>query len=392
LLEDGNVVNGIARWNGVTWDSLGSGVNGFVYSISKFNNELVVGGSFLSIGGLNISRLAKWDGSQWLPFNIGSTNVVNGTVTVIYEYNNELYIGGYFTLINGLLAQGVARFDGITWHAYPNIVPSSGFTAVSDLIIYNNELYVGGNFDGIAGKTDIARFDGTNWISVGGGLLHPFSSVTSFCEYQGKLCVAGSFKVVNGEPGNNIALWDGTSWSQLGTGIGPGGNVQKVESYGSNLYAGGGFVTAGGMTVSHFAKWDGINWSDGGGLFNGAVTALTSVTDELYIGGHFYLVNSDTMRFITQCNLPPVGLSTVDKNNFINVFPNPATDAINIISDEIIEQVSIYQSDGKLISVLRSGLTRSLCIQLDGYKPGIYSIEIKQNEVGVRRKLMILKQ
>lgn len=40
------------------------------------------------------------------------------------------------------------------------------------MAVYNNELYIGGYFDRVNGDTiyNIAKFDGTSWSDVGGGL------------------------------------------------------------------------------------------------------------------------------------------------------------------------------------------------------------------------------
>jgi hypothetical protein len=74
-----------------------------------------------------------------------------------------------------------------------------------------------------------------------------------------------------GLPANNIAMWDGSAWHPLGTGVeeavwalaafdedGPGPNPPV-------LFAGGYFTTAGGVVVNNIARWDGANWSSVGG-------------------------------------------------------------------------------------------------------------------------------
>ena len=69
-----------------------------------------------------------------------------------------------------------------------------------------------------------------------------------------------SFTQAGGADAYYVAMWDGSSWSPLGSGmdepvialaIGPG-NV---------LYAGGDFTLAGGVSANNVAKWESNSWS-----------------------------------------------------------------------------------------------------------------------------------
>ncbi len=59
---------------------------------------------------------------------------------------------------------------------------------------------------------------------------------------------------------NNIAKWDGSAWSALGSGMNDAVHALAVDGSG-NLVAGGSFTTAGGVSANHIAKWDGSAWS-----------------------------------------------------------------------------------------------------------------------------------
>ena len=69
----------------------------------------------------------------------------------------------------------------------------------------------------------------------------------------GNIFVGGDFDTAGGLPANNIAQWDGKTWSALGSGI--NGTVQAlaVDNAG-NLYAGGIFTKAGNKTVTNIAQ------------------------------------------------------------------------------------------------------------------------------------------
>src|SRR5213082_2087979 len=107
-----------------------------------------------------------------------------------------------------------------------------------------------------------ADFIDANWISMGGipGANGPVNAAV--VDGAGNLYIGGSFRVVGDVFANNIAKWNGTNWSALGSGmdsdVGSGNSyVLAVAVSGSNLYAGGQFTTAGGNAATNIAKWDG---------------------------------------------------------------------------------------------------------------------------------------
>ena len=57
---------------------------------------------------------------------------------------------------------------------------------------------------------------------------------------------------------------------------------------GSDLYAGGCFTTAGGSAANNIAKWNGSSWSPLGSGMNGAVYALAVSGSDLVCGGLFH--------------------------------------------------------------------------------------------------------
>src|SRR5690606_27508961 len=118
-------------------------------------------------------------------------------------------------------------------------------------------LYVGGWFHTAGGQTTpgVARWSGSAWSSVGAGLDFPASQplVNSFVQFDdgsgSALYVGGVFELAGGQSARNIAKWNGTTWSHVGSGLGAGGdwvNALSVFDDGSaeTLIAGGRFWTA----------------------------------------------------------------------------------------------------------------------------------------------------
>ena len=69
----------------------------------------------------------------------------------------------------------------------------------------------------------------------------------------------GDFTTAGGVAATNIAKWNGSSWSALGSGMNH--TVRALAVLGTDLYAGGSFTTAGGAGASCVAKWNGSSWS-----------------------------------------------------------------------------------------------------------------------------------
>lgn len=130
--------------------------------------------------------------------------------------------------------------------------------------------------------------DHTTWQAT----QNIFNEAYAMVEFNGKLIIGGVFNQVGSLTGfNNIAAWDGATFSKLGTGF-PSGNIFALAVHNGTLYAGGRFSSPAG----NIAAWDPITstWLslDGGvGVnapgVNGTVRALLSTANGLVAGGYF---------------------------------------------------------------------------------------------------------
>jgi len=380
FLANGQPMHRVAVWNGTSWDSLGSGVNdqGQVHTMVMYNGDLLVGGVFNQIGGINAKGLARWDGQTWHTFFNPTING-SGSVFGLYVDGNDLYVGGYFDTINSLPANSIAKYDGVNWTTYPSLGPF--FPLVSDIIRYNGNLYIGGNFIAGSGLQDIAKWDGTQWISVGGGFNGPNAGVTDFKIYQNKLLVSGVFHVAAGDPGNNIALWDDTTWTQLNNGVLPNTVFESFE-FQNNLFVGGAINNASGVPVTFLAKWDGTNWSNLNFALDNVPYCFEKYGNKLIIGGGFNFIDGDTMRHITQCDLS-VGIDefTLQDEFSIDFFPIPSDELINIKYGQITSDnsfLTFLDMLGRNIKEIPLQMNHNnLVIDVSKWIPGIYFYCIK---------------
>jgi hypothetical protein len=191
------------------------------------------------------------------------------------------------------------------------VFPIPGSAGVTDSIIFDDgtgpALYIGGDFpsfNGLAGTAGIARWDGTSWSSVGGG-VSAGGRVQAFAVYDDgtgpALYVGGSFSAA-GDLANtqNLAKWDGVNWSVAQTGAAPNGSIYDLEvanlneAEGPRLYAGGTF-NSGNSGVLKLNPSSGV-WQVAGGVnAGGVVLDLQQYTENgtpyLYAGGSFSAIS-----------------------------------------------------------------------------------------------------
>jgi hypothetical protein len=112
----------------------------------------------------------------------------------------------------------------------------------------------------------------------------------------GDLYVGGDFTTAGGNPANNIAKWDGSAWSALGTGL--DGAVYALT------FDNNGVLYAGGDMSGNLSKWDGTTWTSLGAGLDGPVYALTvdTQTNILYFGGLFSVPYSNIASINTSTN------------------------------------------------------------------------------------------
>src|SRR5262249_35018354 len=118
--------NSIAKWNGATWSPLGTGIRspapfifGVVYALAVYDGgsgaALYAGGFFGNAGGVSAINIAKWDGATWSSLGSGIGGAFpSGNVYALTTYDDgggaALYAGGSFGSAGGVAASNVAKW------------------------------------------------------------------------------------------------------------------------------------------------------------------------------------------------------------------------------------------------------------------------------------------
>lgn len=113
----------IARWDGATWAPLGAGIsaspNARVRALEVFDDgsgpALHVGGEFGAAGGLAANRIARWDGVEWAALGSGiggASAAVHALAGGMQGTLPVLHVGGDFAFAGGKPANRMALWSG----------------------------------------------------------------------------------------------------------------------------------------------------------------------------------------------------------------------------------------------------------------------------------------
>jgi hypothetical protein len=229
-----------------------------VWDLTVYNDELIVAGNYVEIGGdSSIQHIASWDGTSYsslgAPIGGAVPLIVLDVLNADMGSGDMLFACGRFLSIDGVPANNIAVYDGTSWSALGDgLTRSSGFAQGFHMAVFDDgngpALYVGGSFNRINGGTEAV---------------------------------------------NNIAKWDGTTWSAVGSGFNSA--VQELvvfdDGSGEALYALGNFDSSGPNSTPHLAKWNGTEWEAVGAGANdnllGAIVFDAGEGEALHLGGNF---------------------------------------------------------------------------------------------------------
>ena len=320
------------------WAGIGDGggnIDARVLGIAVSGTNVYVVGDFTDAANIPAADyVAKWDGSNWSA--LGSNGAGNGAIdfyteAVAVSNTGDVYVGGdfYYVNNNGTYlpdAAHIAKWDGSNWSALgSNGAGGSSLNgSVYAIAVSSTNIYVGGQFTNVnnggavLGAADyVAKWDGSNWSALGSngagdGSFGAGTYISALAVNGTNVYVGGTFMNVNNKgtvlgAADNVAKWDGSNWSALGSnGAGDGslnGSVYSLAVSGTNLYVGGQFTNVNNSgtvlgAADYVAKWDGSNWSAlrsngaGDGSLNNSVYSLAVSGKDVYVGGTFTNVNN----------------------------------------------------------------------------------------------------
>ena len=390
-------IRGICRWNGQRWDSLSEGINthdqlnpypnGMALTCIEYQGKLLVGGMFQSVGGVQATSLALWDGIRWdsLPKRAFRFNDSPVQVCGFVKKGSLLYIAGNFDTIAGQPAKGLATWDGVNFN--PVSIPSTlGSQGVWAMALFQNDLYITGGLFDLGGHyaRDVIKISGSSWVSTtSSGLNGAFSTIYDLVLYNNELYACGHFTKADGNSANHIMKWNGSQWEDVGFGDQPTFvSINKMVVYKNKLWVFGGFDEAAGGFASNAAVYDGISWCGLSDTLDNKIGSAVVYHDTIYIGGGFWKANSDSIKFIAQLKNSSlyntcvnVGIRGIDEKNQIKIYPNPTASQLNISSEQNDLSSSTIEITNNIGQIVLQ-LTFSNSIDVSTLPEGCYFITV----------------
>lgn len=330
-------LNRIAWWDGSAWQPFASGFSNTVNALTVWDadgpgpniGQLVATGSFTMSGATTRTRIALWDGAAWqsLLFGIDAAGTTVGT----WDPDDAgpqtplLVASGNFTTVGGVPITRIARWNGVAWQGFANGMDSAALALTAwdsdaDGPLAPSLIAVGGMVTAGTRTVDrVMRWDSAAWQTVGHGLSGNGLQALAHWDPDGagplprQLIAGGSFAHAAGDTNvRNIARWENTLWRPLG--IGTNGTVSALTTWdpddagplAERIVAGGSFSMAGGIIVNKVASFDGSAWQPfASGITSGnSVLALTTwdpdgpgaATSQVIVGGDFTMVNGMAIR------------------------------------------------------------------------------------------------
>lgn len=233
-----------------------------------------------------------------------------GTVVSIDRAADGTFlVGGDFTTIGGVAANRVARYNPFT-NTFTAL--GSGITGGVAPIVYcvkvapDGKVYVCGDFTTAGGgaATRIAVWDGSTWSALSTGLNDVGRDMTF--DSSGNLYVTGDFTLAGGIANTvRIAKWSGSAWTALSTGLDAHGAAVVCGLDGTTIYVTGTFANAGGVAATRAAYWTGSAFvAMGSGLSASPTDRALEVAPNgtIFAGGTFATAGGVTVNSISQWN------------------------------------------------------------------------------------------
>ena len=319
-------------------------------ALDQFNNAIVRRSTNIATG-----TLSTWEEPSSLEIPSDSS----GDLALISQVENDM------VLISGNSSNHISawKYNGSTWtetgddYDFFNFAGFGTTGTIDTLLVNSGYVYIGGNFadveniDGTSGGSYVTRLNisTSQFEGLGNATAKGVNGFVDDLAISGDyLYLGGSFTLAYASPSditvNRIARIDissiGNSFETLGNGETKGVNdwVYTLSISGDYLYLGGGFTTAyaspSNITVNHIAR---IDISSSGNSFealgndttkgvNGAVFALTTSGDYLYLGGGFPTAYANPSN-ITVNHIARIDITT--SGNSFEALGNASTKGVN---------------------------------------------------------------
>lgn len=355
----------------------------YIYCIDTIGTSIFVGAGTGNYGSvyLSVNADTNWvNPHTGLPNNPVQSIAINGSNIFAGTYGSGVYI---------------STNNGANWSSVNN-----GLTNpyVLSLAVYGINI-----FAGTMGGIFLSTNNGANWTNVNNG-----SSIS----WVRSIAINGTDIFIGGSYGACLSSNNGASWTTINNGFPSNNTVYALAFSGNSLFAG----TANGLfnSTNNGANWTLVSnlpiddfrslaiygtkilaGSNGSGIFLSADNGLTWSTfnDGLMTGDNIVIslaINNSNIfagtgyqswgGLVYKRPLSDIITGFEETNNIkeMNIFPNPATDKLQIEASQISE-IEILNLEGQIIKSISANENHET-IDVSSFTRGMYFIKVKSGE------------
>lgn len=155
----GVTVSGAAIWNGVAWQSMGSGFTGLAGGVARTlpDGSILMGGAFTAVSGVAFpDPLARWNGAVFVPLDADLPPDISNPVLALATHTDGKLAVGYNDTGNATTAATTVITNTGTAYAYPTLTikgPTSGTARIWQLVNVTTGRAIYFNYTINAGET-----------------------------------------------------------------------------------------------------------------------------------------------------------------------------------------------------------------------------------------------
>jgi PKD repeat protein len=158
-IHDGELIAGgyfytsshVVRWDGLSWVPLGLSFQPFdrVHALASYRSDLIAGGEFGYAGDAPANFIARWNGSSWHTLGSGMDGSSLPFVWVLGVYDDELIAGGTFERAGGQVVNRITAWNKPTC---PNV--EMGDVSCDAVVDLTDVVALGNILDGLVAPTE----------------------------------------------------------------------------------------------------------------------------------------------------------------------------------------------------------------------------------------------
>jgi hypothetical protein len=385
----------VKKYTNNNWSTVGNVIYGFSCSAGTISMALDTSDNPYLLGSAydEYARVVKYDGVQWNVIDSGANGfspyMFNGGGVAIGD-DNVPYIGYLHTpFLNDSNRVEVVRYNGSTWDTVGNVNFALGGemymsmaldTNDSPYVAYDDNNSIGGGF----GAT-VKRFNGSDWDTVGsphfsdGGNAEGISLAIdkNNIPYVVYSTWGGNF----GYQGHAVVKkYNGANWENVGSGSASSGMSRMpsiaISPDGIPYVAFTDIDNGSKVTVVRYsnAHWEVVG-TVGFSLGRGWHVSLTMDDN----GVPYVVYWDDTLgdKAVVMKYITPSDVQNISYEIHFSLFPNPATDQINVSTDEFLPGSTITVTDltGRKVSEVQLE-TLSSEVDTRNLPTGIYFLKL----------------